>query len=181
MSGRAPVVDVSIEHAAAGKQCLPFPFPYGVQFTFAKVEVVAAISRWLTEQQLRLVNAIDDAIVGNAVSGQSSERGHEINGGEDGVACASSRDAIRPPRNAGNSEPALIGRTFGFTKWTRRTPRDLSVVLSPQTFLGITPRTVVRREDDQRVVTQVQFVDRVEQPAGFEIQLFNGVSVKSTH
>ena len=122
--------------------------------------------RGLPEQQQREVAAVNHRLGRRRAARDRYGGRQDIHGARDGVAHAARRDFPRPPSERRDAHAAFPGAAF-----TAAQRAGASAVGALDE-----PRTVVARENDERLLIEPQLAQRVEHAAHAPVQLFHPVA-----
>ena len=128
-----------------------------------------------------MVDAINVAILGQREAAQVGKGGHEIDGGKHSIIHAPGRHFARPPHNARQTIAGLVRRALAIAQRPGFAPENGAgrMALLALGIFVLIPRAVVARINDQCVVGQFQFIQRVQQTTGFEIEFLHHIAVQT--
>ena len=129
--------------------------------SFVEVEIITA-GLALAQQQIRLVDAVEVTILRHFKAAQIGKCRHKIDAGKYRIIHAPRWHPARPTHDARQPVARLVGRAFAIAQRAGFAPEN-GVGRMPFTLcVFVLIRTVVARVNDQRVVGQFQFIQRVE-------------------
>src|SRR5204863_5734892 len=100
--------------------------------------------------------------------------------GENSAVDASRRNVARPAHDAWLAQAAFVGGALALPQRPRRSPCNLAIVPFAQHILVVAPRTVVARENHQRVVAQTELVVDCKQSSGVEIDFLDRITIETS-
>ena len=146
---------------------LPAPLAHGLEIVAG--EVIMGFTRGLlglTEEDRRDVTSVDHRRRGHGAAGEGDERREEVDGRGDGVVHRTSGDAARPPSEGRHAHAAFPGRALAAAE---RTGAAAVGALGQ-------PRTVVGREDHDRILIKSLGAERVEHLTDAPIDFFDPIA-----